>query len=355
MPIAPKVLFLPVTCDEGIGEYMRSKIVADEIQRRWPDADIQFVIGKQAPYINQCPYPVHVLDETPTKCVKEVNQLVDKFKPQLVIFDASGRQSQLKHAKRAGCKVVFISQHKRKRARGMKIGRALATDSHWVVQPEYVIGDISAFSKFKLDLIKRPYPIITGCIFAKPQVERQQQLLSHYQLQSGEFFLLNAGSGGHRIEGKWAAEIFAETAQRIYQLTGTQTVMVFGPNYKSPIVKLDGVVSIDQLDTDDFIAMLSLAKAAVLSGGDTLLQAIALRIPTLAVAVSKDQPSRIKCCESRALVLQSDAETNTMANLASTLVTPSIRQQLINNMQQQAQVDGLEMCMSEVTRLLTTS
>lgn len=226
MPIAPKVLFLPVTCDEGIGEYMRSKIVADEIQRRWPDADIQFVIGKQAPYINQCPYPVHVLDETPTKCVKEVNQLVDKFKPQLVIFDASGRQSQLKHAKRAGCKVVFISQHKRKRARGMKIGRALATDSHWVVQPEYVIGDISAFSKFKLDLIKRPYPIITGCIFAKPQVERQQQLLSHYQLQSGEFFLLNAGSGGHRIEGKWAAEIFAETAQRIYQLTGTQTVMV---------------------------------------------------------------------------------------------------------------------------------
>ncbi len=49
MSVAPKFLFVPVSCEEGIGEYMRSTIVADEIMQRWPGAQIEFVLNSRAP------------------------------------------------------------------------------------------------------------------------------------------------------------------------------------------------------------------------------------------------------------------------------------------------------------------
>ena len=90
----------------------------------------------------------------------------------------------------------------------------------------------------------------------------------------------------------------------------------------------------------------------MLSGGDTLLQAIALNIPTLAVAVSKDQPSRIKQCVQHQLVLGCDINVKDMSHTASLLVDVGTRQKLIDEMQQQGDAEGLDICMAEITRLL---
>ncbi|MCL1142757.1 glycosyltransferase family 9 protein [Shewanella gaetbuli] len=352
MRTAPVILFVPVSSTEGIGEYMRSTIIADEISQRWPEAQIEFVLNRAAPYAEQCQYPHHLVNDTPTKCIKEVNQLVSQLKPDMVIFDAAGRKAQLKHAHKCGAKVIFISQHKRKRARGMKIERALVTDSHWVVQPEFVIGDISAFAKYKLNFIKRPLPITTGSIFAKPDQRRLQNLLQQYGLNAGKYLMYSAGSGGHKAGEQFAADIFAETAEKVYAQTGIPSLMIFGANYPKEIANYTGVVAISSLDSRDFISLLSQAKGAILSGGDTLLQSIALTIPTLAVPVSKDQPSRINSCASQQLVLNSDINTNDMVAAAQLLVDAQTRQALISNMMSMGCSGGLELAMSEVTRLL---
>ncbi|HAY95088.1 hypothetical protein, partial [Shewanella sp.] len=283
---APKFLFIPVSSAEGIGEYMRSMIIADEVKRTWPNAEIKFILSQQAPYATQCPYPAELLEDTPTKQVKAVNQIMSDFLPDIVLFDASGRKSQLVHAHKLGAKVIFLSQHKRKRSRGMKIGRALVTDCHWVVQPEFVIGPISWLDRLKLKLINRPEPLNIGPVFTQPDIITQSALLAQYQLTQNEFVLFNAGSGGHRVNGELAADIFAKAASESYKASGILSVMVFGPNYPNLLPELEGVVVIPQLNNQQFINMLAAAKAAVLSGGDTLLQAIALHKPTLAVPVS---------------------------------------------------------------------
>ena len=103
----PKVLFIPVSSPQGIGEYMRSLVIAQALQAEYPQLDIQFVLNKHAPTAAGCPFPTHLLNNSATKEKAAVNRILEQFKPDLVIFDCSGRASQAQMAKRLGAKVIF--------------------------------------------------------------------------------------------------------------------------------------------------------------------------------------------------------------------------------------------------------
>ncbi|ABV85441.1 hypothetical protein [Shewanella pealeana] len=348
---APKFLFVPVSSAEGVGEYMRSLIVADEVKQRWPNATIQFILSRQAPYALTCPYPAALLDDTPTKNIKAVNDFMSFFLPDFVIFDASGRRSQLVHANKLGAKVIFLSQHKRKRSRGMKILRARVTDSHWVVQPEFVIGPISWLDRLKLRLIEKPEPTVTGPIFVNPNPKHQAALLSEYGLTVGEFIILNAGSGGHTNSRGFIVEEFALAAASIYQATQIPCVIVYGPNYPNTMIEAEGVTAIQELNHGELIDLLDAAKVAVLSGGDTLLQAIALKKPCLSVAVSKDQNYRLKVCEERGLTVCSDNKAQRISDGLVELMQADNLLKLETALAQCDCVNGLELGMNIITAL----
>lgn len=348
---APKFLFVPVSSAEGVGEYMRSLIVADEVKRRWPNATIQFILSRQAPYALTCPYPAALLDDTPTKNIKAVNDFMSFFLPDFVIFDASGRRSQLSHANKLGANVIFLSQHKRKRSRGMKILRARVTDSHWVVQPEFVIGPISWLDKLKLRLIEKPEPTVIGPIFVNPNPKNQAALLSEYGLIAGEFILLNAGSGGHANSRGFIVEEFALAAANIYRATQLPCVMVYGPNYPGSMAEAEGVIAINELEHGAFIDLLDAAKVAVLSGGDTLLQAIALKKPTLSVAVSKDQHYRLKICKERGLTVCSENKAQEISDDLIELMQTGNLLELEAALAHSGCVNGLDMGMNLITQL----
>jgi hypothetical protein len=202
----------------------------------------------------------------------------------------------------------------------MKIGRALVTDCHWVVQPEFVIGPISWLDRLKLKLINRPEPLNIGPVFTQPDTITQSALLAQYQLTQNEFVLFNAGSGGHRVNGELAADIFAKAAHDCFIEFGITSVMVFGPNYPKSLPNLTGIILISQLDNQKFINLLAASKAVVLGGGDTLLQAIALHKAILAVPISKDQSSRIAACILKKLVMACAAESRVIQDAVKALI-----------------------------------
>lgn len=347
-----KFLFIPVSSAEGIGEYMRSLILADAVAARWPQAQIRFILNRDAPYAESCPYPADLLDETPTKRVMDVNQIISDYQPNVVIFDASGRRTQLQHAKRCGAKVIFISQHRRKRSRGLKWQRLRVTDSHWVVQPEFFIGDISWFERLKLWWLRKPAPVSVGPVFSPPQPALQQQLLAQFDLCAGNFWLFNAGSGGHRVAGTLVADVFAKAAAGVYQQTGMPCVMVFGSNYPQALPQYPGVVAVAGIDNVAFISLLAAADGAVLAGGDTLLQALALHIPTVAVPVSKDQYARIDSCVAQRLCLHAEFNGDALIRSAIALREPGIQKQLKQQMMSQGVSNGLDVAMAQLEALL---
>jgi len=327
----PTILFIPVSSPEGIGEYMRSLIIAKEICKQWPNADIHFIVSQQAPYANDCPFTTHTTPTSPTKHVKEVNQLIASIKPAITVFDASGRKSQLAAAKRSGSKVVFISQHKKKRSRGLKWGRLALTDKHWVVQPSFVLGDISVFEKLKLKLLNKTPPVNIGPVFTPVNKVEQVQILSQHQLEAGEYLLFNAGSGGHKIGEQLAADIYATTAERITQELGLKCVMVYGSNYPNKIDYDQAHLALDSLDNEQFIALVEAAKLVVISGGDSLLQTIAMKKPCLTTPVSKDQPPRICICANKGLAVAAATEAGEMVNkIKHSLENESLQHNLNN-------------------------
>ena len=286
---------------------MRSLIIAEHLSRLQPPWDIQFILNKHTSYSSTCPFTTHLLDDSPTKAGGKVNRIIEQEKPDIVVFDASGRASQLKAAKAVGSTVLFISQHVKKRQRGMRLNRARHTDYHLVVQPDYVIGDISTWQKVKLKLFNCTRPKTIGSIFTPPDPESTDTLLSSLKLTEGQYILINAGSGGHVVDGSLATDIYFSAAQDIAQKSAHKVVFIQGSNYPARDLENNPenhqLMVLKDLPNQDFINLLSKSKLSVLAGGSTLLQAIELKIPTVTSPISKDQPNRIKQCEKHKLTI----------------------------------------------------
>lgn len=352
MTFNPTILFIPVSSPEGIGEYMRSLIIAQAVIKQWPEANINFILSEQASYAHSCPFKTYLTPTSPTKHIKQVNEVIANISPNITIFDASGRMSQLAAAKRCGSSVIFISQHKKKRSRGLRFGRLKLTDIHWVVQPSFAIGDISAIERLKLKLLKKKAPINIGPVFSPINSNIQKQLLTQYQLQTNEYIIFNAGSGGHKIGDELAADIYAQTAEIITQQLGITCVMVYGDNYPADIKNKTKHIAIKSLNNEEFIALVDAAKFVVISGGDSLLQTIAMKKPCLTSPVSKDQPSRIAACVENQLVIATNTQVNTMVESIKVSLEKESLIKLQTTLNNSSCYNGLDTALKDIKRLI---
>ena len=312
--MAKKILFIPVSSKKGIGEYMRSLIIAEKLKQQQKEINIAFVLNKNAPYYHQCPFNVFGCDSSPTKDSKSVLQHIDNFAPDLAVFDASGRVAQLKHCHANNIKTLFIAQHERKLKQGLRWRRLRYIDQICVVQPAFLLPQLSLWDKFKLKILSKPEPNYCGPIFAEPTDDQKRQTLAKFKLKENHFILFNAGSGGHTKHGVNAAEEFIRAAEQLSQMTSMQCVVVLGPSYIGNIAENPNLCVIKSLGPEEFNALLSQCAIAVLAGGGALLYGIYCGKKIVACAVSADQPSRIKRCESAGLVLSSPLAAKTLAN-----------------------------------------
>lgn len=311
-----RVLFIPVSSVEGIGEYIRSLTIAHALKEaHGDDVDIHFVLNKHTSYAHHCPFAVTLLEHTPTKECAKVCAVIREYQPDVVLFDCAGRAKQMREARRVGAQVIFISQHAKKRAKGLKLNRINCIDKHWVVQPDYCIEPMTLMERAKVRLLNLAQPVNIGPYFQLPSEEQIEQHCTEHALTKQGYVLINAGSGGHRQGGKWCADVYFQAAERISQATQLQVFVVFGANYPRPLpVPQQKNVSVVQgLDNTAFITLLKGAKVALLSAGDALLQAIALEVPCVATPISKDQPKRLALCVKANLVTRSELDEQQMS------------------------------------------
>ncbi|PKI12854.1 glycosyltransferase family 9 protein [Colwellia sp. 12G3] len=353
------VLFIPVSSPSGIGEYMRSIIIAKTLQCRWPNVQIHFILNEQVAYLKDCPYTVHTCQDSPTKAVSRVNDIIGELSPDLVIFDASGRAKQFNKAKAVGAKVAFISQHNKKRSRGLKLNRLLNTDIHWVVQPDYCIKSLSYWQRVKLAVFNKKAPKNIGPVFELSNDDYQVQLLQQFDLNNEHYFIFNAGSGGHKIKGALAADIYYQAAKEFYQQTFNRKikmkcVVLFGSNYPKELPKNKDIICLKNIENKDFIALLSNAQGCVISAGDTLLQCIALHKSCVAAPVSPDQPARLKLCQNKQLVLAAEPNIESLVQQALLMLDKEKCQTMINNMKNQAPVKALEIIVDDIALLFSS-
>ena len=173
-----------------MGEYARSLAIARACQQEWPEAQLHFVLSRQAPYAATLPFPATLLESSPTFHTQAVIALMDSFRPTVVVFDNAGRTAQLRAARRGGARVVYISARARQRRKAFRWRWLKLIDEHWIAYPEFIAGSLSFAERFKLKL--RPVQIR----FLDVILSRSQNAVNTRPAFAPHTFLLMVPGGG---------------------------------------------------------------------------------------------------------------------------------------------------------------
>ena len=302
-----------------MGEYARSAAIARAVIQRWPGAAIHFVLSRRAPYAAGVPFPTTLLPSSATFHSADVIELMQSWRPQVVLFDNAGRSAQLEAARRLGARIVYISARRRQRRRAFRMRWMRLIDEHWIAYPEFIAGELTFLERLKLKLLRRPVVRYLDVILARAPALDSAAILPRVGCVAGNYVLVVPGGGtGHPGAGA-AVEQFLAAACRL-AARGAVTVFV-GPADlcaadAPPPTNLRAVGALPQAELG---LLMRGARLIVANGGSTLLQAIACGAACVAVPIARDQAERVRRCVDRGVAVASPLEAARMAETAAAL------------------------------------
>jgi len=301
-----RVLLVPVSAARGYGEYARTREIALALQRRWPDAQLHFILSARAPYAAQCPFPATLLPGSATLHTPEVLALLSSFKPDIVIFDNAGRTAQLRAARNLGAQVIYISSRRRQRAKGFRLRWMRILSEHWIAYPRLIAGDLSWLERVKLRMLNCPRVRFLDTLLPATDAADPLPALR-------EFVLVVPGGGTAHPGARDAPGIIGAAAADLAQ-SGLRTVLVGIADRPDSSTLL---TTLPLLPQAQLIELMRRARIVVSNGGDTLLQALACGCACVAVPIAHDQAARIARC--RELNLINDAPLDSAAISAAVM------------------------------------
>ena len=265
-----------------MGEYARSLAIARAASRRWQDADIHFVLSREAPYAAGAPFAHTLLASSPTFHSAAVVELLETWRPDVVIFDNAGRSAQLRAARRLGARVVYISARRRQRRKAFRWHWMRLIDEHWIAYPRFIAGSLGFLERLKLKMAGRPRVRYLDVIMSRADPGHCGAVLARAGCDAGTFVLVVPGGGtGHPGADEAVAQFM--DAARTLAARGVATVYV-GPGGVGPLPQAE------------LAQLMRSARLIVANGGSTLLQAIACGAACVAVPIAKDQFERTRRC-----------------------------------------------------------
>jgi ADP-heptose:LPS heptosyltransferase len=349
----PSLIFLPVSGPKGVGEYIRSLTIAETFRSRWPEARIRFVINRQAPYADAVPFETEFMEGSPTCNTPAVCDLFERERPDVVIFDNSGRTPQLHAAKRCGARIVFVSRRRAKRMKAFRSSWMRLLDQHWLAFPPVIDGPLSWWEKLRLRQFPHLEVIFLGAVFQESSPQRREALRERLGIGGERFILFSPGGGRTHSRAPTSTETFANAAGLVAAATPVKVVLVLGPGYRGDAGRLPGVIRIPSLSHGEMSDLVHDADVLVINGGTTLSQALALKKPCIAVPIADDQPPRIRRCAKERLVVHGTLDADAICGEALNLLDdPGRRGELVARLTALGLTNGAESAAGALERLL---
>jgi hypothetical protein len=364
-PQSPRILFVPVSGSFGMGEYARSLAIARAASGRWPGAAIRFVLSREAPYAADAPFPTTLLASSPTFHSAAVIQLLEEWRPHVVIFDNAGRTPQLRAAQGMGARVVYISARRRQRGKAFRWHWMRLIDEHWIAYPEFIAGRLRFFEKLKLKIVGRPIVRYLDVILSRADPAQRCAVLSRAGCDAGTFVLVVPGGGtGH--PGAHDAVGQFMTAARSLAARGVATVYVgparaqtgAGTSAGSGAGAFEAVYEpnwhhLGPLPQADLAELMRSARLIVANGGSTLLQAIACGNACIAVPIAGDQVERTRRCVAAGVAVAATLDAASIVGAADRLLrNEPQRAALAGRAAHLGLADGVELAVQSLARWL---
>jgi hypothetical protein len=350
--IAPRILFVPVSGAFGTGEYARCSAIARGVADRWPQAALHFVLSRAAPYAAHTPFPATLLAASATFHTAEVAALIHAWRPDVVIFDNAGRTAQLRAARRAGARVVFISSRPRQRARAFRLSWMRLLDEHWIAYPEFIAGAPRWLERRKLAWLGRPTIRFLDVILSRSgaAVHSSMRILAGLEGAAAGYALVVPGGGTGHPGAQDAVSIFMRAAQG---LAAAAVPIVFVGRAKYAFEHHAGLRSVGPLPQADLADLMQNASLVVVNGGSTLLQALGMGRACVAAPIAGDQSDRIRRCMQAGIVVAAPLDAEAIRTAAEALWRDSPRRAaLAARVCDLRLADGVERAVGALERLL---
>ena len=354
MSASPRVLFVPVSGPGGAGEYFRSLAVARAVERRWPDAAISFVMSREAPQAAASPYPVHLVPRSPTYETAAVQRILAEVRPDVAIFDSSGRAAQYRRARELGAHTVFVSSRPSTRRKGFGLRRLLTLDQHWIVAPRFLGGGLGVVERLKLAMAPRCEAVFLDVLHEPVDEPAARALQSQLGVSPGRYVLACPGGGGHAVAGREPWQVYLDASRQIATRSGLPVVAVLGPRATAAADEAPGIRLLDSVPNGVLMGLVRDARIGVVNGGSLLVQAIALGLPCVAAPISDDQPARIANSARLGLVRPARLDAAALAAEAATLAVAGERDALAARLAGLGVQNGLDVAVAAIGRLLPT-
>jgi hypothetical protein len=307
-----------------MGEYARCLMIATALSRRVPGLEMHFALSRAAPYAADTPFPTTLLPSSATFHPREVGALIRELGPRVVVFDNAGRTLQLRAARAAGARIVYVSSRRRQRRKAFRLQWMRLLDEHWIAYPRFIAGAPSPLERLKLRALKRPAVRFVDTLLPAADLARSNECLARFALQAGGYVLIVPGGGSAHPGAEDAPAIVAAAARSIAR-RGVPTLLVgsSGAAGDEPQALLRVA---PRLPPAELVELIRTARLVVSNGGDTLLQVLACDLPCVAVPIAHDQSHRIDCCVRAGLALRAELNARAIESAVSALMDKDRRQ-----------------------------
>jgi glycosyltransferase involved in cell wall biosynthesis len=289
-----RILFSPVSGPGGAGELMRCLIIARELAKADPTADIRFLVNRTAVFRESVNFPIIDCDASPTNSTAQVLRTIEEFRPDVMVFDNSGRTSQLRAAKRAGARLVFSSRAPKLRWKAFRPKWMRLLDEHWIVFPAFVTGGLSAIERLKLRFFPGYGVRQFDTLFTPSEPEARTAWLQKHGLAPGAFVVFVPGGRGEATRVAEPAELFIAAAREFAAATGQRTVVLTGRKTVTPNDGDPRLLLLPRVEPDQVQYLLAEALFVVSNGGSTMVHVLAHGRPIISIPLAGDQDRRIR-------------------------------------------------------------
>jgi glycosyltransferase involved in cell wall biosynthesis len=319
-----RYLFAPVSGPGGAGELMRCLIIARELAKAEPAADIRFLVSRIAVFRDAVNFPIIDCDASPTNSTPQVIAAIDSFRPDVMVFDNAGRTAQLRAARRAGARLVFSSRAPKLRWKAFRVKWMRLLSEHWIVFPSFVTGGLTWIERRKMLLFPDYVVRRLDTLFPPSDPQERRRFLARHGLDPGTYVVFVPGgrSEGQRIAEP--AEHFIAAARRFVELTGYRSVVLTGRK-SVPAGGADNPLLLPRVGPDEVQHLLADSRFVVSNGGTTMVHTLAHGRPLVAVPLAGDQDLRIRRAAKLEIAVRAPPEADAIASAAAALLADPAR------------------------------
>jgi ADP-heptose:LPS heptosyltransferase len=272
---------------------MRCLIIARELARAEPAADIRFLVARDGVFREAVEFPIIDLDDSPTRSTPQVIAAIGAFRPDVMVFDNSGRTEQLRAAVKAGARVVFSSRAPRLRWKAFRAKWMRLLDEHWIVFPTFVTGGLTHIERLKLRIFPDYRVRRFDTLFTPSDAEARHAWLRGHGLEPRGYVAFVPGGRGEASRVAEPAELFIAAARAFVAATGQRAVVLTGR--KSVAAEADAQLTLlPRVEPGEVQHLLAEAAFVVSNGGTTMIHTLAHARPIIAIPLASDQDRRIR-------------------------------------------------------------